>query len=150
MNDTTGSKEQASLKHSMGKKMEHTCHETQLSVVVEHTVMTRQRHAEGYHHERNLRDGREGQYSLDVTLGAGHGSSIEGCEHAHPDHDAHLRLGVLNPQGEHTGNLEHTSHHHRSSVDESRYWRGTLHGIRQPDVQREHSRLTGTTNEHQH
>ena len=35
-------------------------------------------------------------------------------------------------------------------MDECRYRRRTLHGIGQPDVQREHGRLTGTTDEHQH
>ena len=56
----------------------------------------------------------------------------------------------VDPQGEHTGDLEHTGHHHRGSVDECRHRRRALHGIRQPDVQREHRTLTGTTDEHQH
>ena len=56
----------------------------------------------------------------------------------------------VDPQGEHTGDLEHTSHHHRSGMDECTDRCRTLHGIRQPDVQWEHGTLTGTTNEHQH
>ncbi len=132
VDDTTGTEEQAGLEHSMGKEVEHTSHETKLCMIVEHTMMTRQRNTEGHHHEGNLRNGREGQHTLDVALGTSHSSGIESGEDTYPDHDAHLRLSVLNPEGKHTGNLEHTSYHHRSSVDECRNRRRTLHGIGQP------------------
>ena len=39
-------------------------------------------YAEGYHHKRNLRYSREGEHTLDVALGASHGSSIECGEYA--------------------------------------------------------------------
>ena len=57
---------------------------------------------------------------------------------------------ILDPDGEHARNLEHTSNNHGSGVDKSRYRRWTLHGIGQPDVQWEHCRLAGTTDKHQH
>ena len=58
VNDTSGTQEQAGLKHSVSKQVEHTSHVTQLSMVVEHgTMVTWQRYAKGNHHERNLRDG---------------------------------------------------------------------------------------------
>ena len=58
--------------------------------------------------------------------------------------------GEGDPQGEHTCNLEHTGDHHRCRMDKCRHRCRTLHGIRQPDVQREHGRLTGTSDEHQY
>ena len=42
MDDATGSQEQASLEHSVGEQMEHTSHETELCMIVEHPVMARQ------------------------------------------------------------------------------------------------------------
>ena len=145
MDDTTGTKEEASLEHGVGEQVEHTGHVTQLRVVVEHGFVTGKAHAECHHHEGNLGNGRESQHTLDVALGTSHGGGIEGGEHTHPHDNAHRLGSVLNPQGEHTGNLEHTGHHHGSSVNQSRYRRGALHGIGKPDVQGEHGTLTGTT-----
>ena len=151
MDDAAGSEEQTSLEHGVGEQMEHTGHVAQLGVVVEDgTMMTRQADAESHHHEGNLRDGGEGQHTLDVALGASHGSGIEGGDDTHHDDHRHGLRSVLNPQGEHAGNLEHTGDHHRGSMDEGRHRRGAFHGIGQPDVQGEHGALTCTTDEHQH
>ncbi len=150
MDDAAGTKEQTGLEHGVGEQVEHTGHEAQLCVIVEHAVMTGQRNAKGHHHEGNLGNRREGQHALDVALGTSHGGSIESREDAHPDDNRHLRLCILHPQREHTGNLEHAGHNHRCGVDECRDRRRALHGVGQPDVQREHGRLTGTTDEHQH
>ena len=55
VDDTTGTQEQASLEHSVGKQVEHTSHITQLSVVVEQrTMMTRQGNTQSHHHKCNL------------------------------------------------------------------------------------------------
>ena len=114
------------------------------------SMMSWHTYAKGYHHKRNLRDGGEGENSLDVALGASHGSGIESGEHSHPYNNTHLTRGILNPQGEETGYLEHTGNNHRGGVDESTDGGRTFHGIGQPDVQGEHGRLTGTTDEHQY
>ena len=87
---------------------------------------------------------------LDVALCACNGSSIESGEHTYPYHNAHLTGSILNPQWEQTRNLEHTGHNHRSGVYKGADRCRAFHGIRQPDVQREHSTLTGTSDEHQH
>ena len=69
MDDTTGTQEQASLEHSVGEQMEHTSHITQLSVIIhDSTMMTGQRYTQCHHHKCNLRDGREGEHTLDIRL----------------------------------------------------------------------------------
>ena len=118
MDDTASTEEQTSLEHGMGEQMEHRSHVTQLSVVVVmHAVMSRQTHTQCHHHERDLRDGREGEHALDIALGTGHSSCIESGEHTYPHHDTQRLRSKMDPQGEHTCNLEHTSHHHRSGMD---------------------------------
>ena len=119
-------------------------------MIVEHGMLTRQTYAQCHHHKGNLRDSGEGKHTLDITLGTGNGCGIESGEDTYPYHNAQLRLRILNPQGEHTGDLEHTSNDHRCGVNQRADWCRTLHGIGQPDMQREHRTLTGTTNEHQH
>ena len=109
----------------------------------------RQTYTQSHHHEGNLRDGREGQHTLDITLGASHSSCIKGRESTDPSHDVQRLRSILYPQGEHTGHLEHTSYHHRSSVNQGTNRSRTFHGIGQPDVEREHGALTGTTHKHQ-
>src|SRR5574344_1450761 len=113
-------------------------------------MMSWHTYAEGYHHKRNLRDGGEGENTLDVALGASHGSGIESGEDTYPYNNTHLTGSILNPQGEETCNLEHTGNNHRCGVDECTDGSRTLHSIGQPDVQGEHGRLTGTTDEHQY
>ena len=87
VDDTTGSEEETSLEHGMSKEVEHTSHVAQLRVVVEHGLMSGQLYTEGHHHKGNLRDGGEGEHTLDVALGASHGSSIESGDDTHPYHD---------------------------------------------------------------
>ena len=149
MDDAAGSKEQAGLEHGMGEQVEHAGHVAQLGVIVEHAVMTRQTNTESHHHERNLRNRREGKHTLDVGLGTGNSSGIESREHTDPHDNAHGLGGILNPKREHAGYLEHTGNDHRGGVNESRHWRRTFHGVGQPDVKREHGTLTSTANEHQ-
>ena len=151
MDDTTGAEEETSLEHGVGEQVEHTGHVAQLCVVVEQgTVVTGQAHAEGHHHEGNLRDGGEGEHTLDVGLRTSDGGCIESGEDTHPHHNAHGLGSILNPKREHAGQLEDTGHHHRGGVDEGRHRSRTFHGIGQPDVQREHGTLAGATDEHQH
>ena len=52
-------------------------------------------------------------------------------------------------QGEHTGYQIHSGYYHGSGMNQGRYRCRTFHGIRQPDVQREHGTLSSTTDEHQ-
>ena len=150
MDDATGAEEQAGLEHGVGEQVEHASHVAQLRVIVEHSLMAGQANAEGHHHEGNLRNRREGQHTLDVGLGTSHGSGIESGDDTHPHDDRHGLRGILNPQREHASHLEHTGHNHRGGMDEGRDRRRAFHGVGQPDVQREHGTLTGTTDEHQH
>ena len=119
-------------------------------VVENGTMMTWQTYAEGYHHKCNLRDCREGKHTLDVALCTSYSGSVEGGESTNNHYYLKSLGSVLNPYGEQTCNLEHTGNNHGSSMDKCRYRSRTLHSIWQPDVQREHSRLTSTTDEHQH
>ena len=149
MYDTTGTEEEASLEHGVCEEVEHTgkIADTVRVLMSCHLLGA---NTEGNHHERNLRNGRESKHTLDVCLCAGNSGCIESGEHTYPHDDAHCLGCILNPQGEHTRNLEHSGNNHRCGVDECADRSRTLHGIGQPDMQREHGRLTGTTDEHQH
>ena len=57
VDDTTGTEEEAGLEHGVGEQVEHSGHESQLGVVVEHGLVSRKADAEGHHHEGYLRDG---------------------------------------------------------------------------------------------
>ena len=113
-------------------------------------MVTRQTYAECYHHERNLRDCRECKHTLDVALCASNGCCVEGCESTYDNDYLKSLRSVLDPYREKTCNLEHTCNDHGSGVDKCRYRCRTFHCVRQPDVQREHCRLTCTTDEHKH
>ena len=148
MDDATGAKEEAGLEHGVGEEVEHAGHIAQ-TAVVEVFAVAGEAYAESHHHEGNLRDSGEGKHALDVALCAGDGSGIEGGEGTYPNNDGETLGSVLNPDGEHTCNLEHTGHNHRGGVDEGRNRRRTFHGIGKPDVEGEHRTLSGTADEHQ-
>ena len=78
------------------------------------------------------------------------GCCVEGCESAYDNDNLKSLRSVLNPYREETCNLEHTCNDHGSGVDKCRNRCRTFHCVRQPDVQREHRRLTSTTYEHKH
>ena len=148
MDDAAGPEEEQRLEHGVGEEVEHGGHVTQRThVFVAGGVFGAD--TERYHHERNLRDGGEGQHALDVALAAGHGGSVEGGEGSHPGHYVKGSGSILNPQGEETGNLEHTGHYHGGGMDEGRHGGRAFHGIGQPDVEGEHGTLTGTADEHE-
>ena len=107
-------------------------------------------YTKSYHHESNLGYGRECQYPLDVTLGTCHRSCIECRKHTDPDYNAHLTWSIFNPQWEQSCYLEYTGNNHGSGMDKCADWSWTLHGIRQPYMQREHGTLASSTNEHEH
>ena len=148
MDDATGAKEEAGLEHGVGEEVEHAGHIAQ-TAVVEVFAVAGEAYAESHHHKGNLRNRGEGKHALDVALCAGYSGSIEGGEGTYPYNDGETLGSVLNPDGEHTCNLEHTGHNHRGGVDEGRNRRRTFHGIGKPDVEGEHRTLSGTADEHQ-
>ena len=81
------------------------------------SVMTGEANAECHHHERNLRDCREGKHTLDVALCTSYSGSVEGGESTNNHYYLKSLRSVLNPYGEQTCNLEHTGNNHSSSVD---------------------------------
>ena len=112
-------------------------------------VINSEANAEGNEHVSDLRDGRECQTTLDVTLAASYSCCIECGERCDVSYIVQSVRSILHPDWEEAGYLIYTSNDHGSSVDQCRYRSWTLHGIWQPDVQWEHRTLTGTTNEHQ-
>src|SRR5574344_2935096 len=74
---------------------------------------------------------------------------IEGSEGTNPSHDGERAGSIFNPKREETRDLEHAGNPHGGGMDEGGHGRRTFHGIGQPDVQREHGTLSGTTDEHE-
>ncbi len=148
VDDATCAQEEQCLEHGVGEQVEHGGHVAKRTYVfVPRSVFCA--NAERHHHKRNLRDGGEGQYALNVALAASHCGSVESGEGTYPSHNVKCARGILNPQGEEACNLEHTSNHHGGSMDKSRHGGGAFHCIGQPNVQGEHGTLTSTTDEHE-
>ena len=99
MDDAAGTEEEQRLEHGMGEEVEHGGHVTQTTMVLM-SGGDFGTYAEGHHHEGYLRNGGEGEHTLDVALSAGHGSGIESGEGADPGHDAEGVGGILYPEGE--------------------------------------------------
>ena len=147
MDDGTGAQEEQRLEHSVGEQVEHRRHVAQAVTLVnlDERVVVGANSQRG-HHEGNLGNGREGQRTLDVALGAGDGSGIERRERANDQDDVHRTLHE-DIEREEPCHQEHTGHNHRGGVNQGRHGGGTLHSIGQPDVQRVHRTLTGTADE---
>ena len=119
-------------------------------IVYHLSVSSGQTHAQSNHHKGNLRNCRESQHTLDITLYASNCSGIECGKRTHPNNNAQCIGSILNPQGEQTGYLINTGNYHRRSMNQGTDRRRTFHCIGQPDMQREHGTLTGTTDKHQY
>ena len=97
-NDCTRAEEEQCLEHGMGEEVEHGSHITEAAMMeilgtVERTVpAVIEADTERNKHIGNLRDGREGQTSLDVTLCTGYSCCIEGCERCNPRNPVKLFL----------------------------------------------------------
>ena len=143
--DGTRAEEEQCLEHSVGKQVEDTSHVTQTTVVVIYS----EANAERYEHVGNLRDSRESQTTLDITLAASYGCCIECGEGCNVSYIVQCLRSILYPDWEEAGYLINTGYNHGSGVDQRRNRSWTLHRIWQPDVQWEHRTLTGTTDEHE-
>ena len=143
--DGTRAEEEQRLEHSVGKQVEDTSHVTQTTMVVIYC----EANAERYEHVGNLRDSRESQTTLDITLAASYGCCIECGEGCNVSYIVKSLRSILYPDWEEAGYLIYTGYNHGSGVDQRRNRSWTLHRIWQPDVQWEHRTLTGTTDEHE-
>ena len=144
--DGTGAEEEQRLEHGVGEEVEHGCHVAQATMM----VVEGEADTQGHEHVGDLRDRGEGQSALDVGLRTGHGSGVEGREGSDVGDPVELLDGAkLHVDGEEAGHLIDTGHDHRGGMDQRRNRRRTLHGVRQPDVEREHRTLARTTDEHQ-
>ena len=94
-------------------------------------------------------DGGECQYTLDVTLHTCHTGGIECREGSYVCHDVQHAGSIFYEQREHACHQIDPCNHHRGGMNQCTDGRRTFHGIGQPDVQREHGTLSGTTDEHQ-
>src|SRR3712207_2353115 len=140
----TRAEEEQSLEHGMGEEMEHASHVTYATLALQ-----RGTYAECYEHVGNLRNGREGQTTLNIGLRTSNCSCVESGKGCDISNIVERLRSISNPDGEQRSYLEHTGNHHRSSMYQRTNRRWTLHGIGQPDVKREHGRLTCTTDEHE-
>ena len=99
-------------------------------------------------HKGNLRNSRESKNTLDIGLCTSHNSSIKRSYGTRCRNQVeHFRCKQIHR--EHTCNQIYTGNDHRGGMNQCRNRRRTFHSIRQPYMQREHCRFTGTTNEYQ-
>ncbi len=73
-------------------------------------------HSKRYHHEGNLRDGRERKHALDIDLAASNYCCIECCDSTYDSNEVH-RSRYLTVAREHAGYEVDTCHDHGSGVD---------------------------------
>ena len=130
----------------MGEEVEHGGHVTETFV---DGLAVLWGYTERYHHERNLRDGRECEDTLDVNLSACNHRCIE-CRDGTYDSDECQCCVLKHVEGEESGYEIHTGHNHGGGVDECRHRGRALHGVGEPDVEREHGRLAHTAGEDEH
>ena len=145
MDDAARPEEEQRLEQGMGEEVEHRGHVAQPARV----GIGRGADAERDDHEADLRDGAEGQHALDVALHAGHHGGVERCEGPDVGRPVQHLGGIADEQGEHPRHEVDTGDDHRRGMDQRRDGRRTLHGVGQPDVQREHGALAGAADEHQ-
>ena len=104
-------------------------------------------HAE--EHVAKLRNRRVRVDLLDVVLHQADGRGHHGRrESDHRDH-VHRDVGACTNNSAERGDHVHARGHHRRGVDQCRNRRRTCHRVRQPDIQRNLRRLTGSADEQQ-
>ena len=145
MDYAAGTEEEKCLEHRVCEKMEHGGHVPESAFMRVGGCADTQ----GNNHESYLRYCTEGKYSLYVTLYAGHDCRIKGGEGSHICSDMQDSGGVVYEQREHPCHKVDTCNDHCSRMDEGRHGSRALHGVRQPDVKREHCALAGPSYEHQ-
>ena len=91
-------------------------------------------HAHAQEHVTQLADGRIGQDLLDIVLAESDGGRIDRGGHTDDGHDRH---GDGRHAVEHIAPGDHIDpgRHHGGCMDQGADRRGTLHGIRKPDVE---------------
>ncbi len=122
VDDRAGAQEEQRLEERVREQVEHA-----------------RRHAaraQCEHHVAKLADRREGQDALDVVVGQAHGRREDGREAA-DDRDDVSACGTASNSGKVARHQVDARRHHRRRVDQGRDRRRALHGVGQPDVQRE-------------
>ena len=143
MDNRAGPEEQQGLEHRVRKQVEHAGH------VTEPFVSAVARHAEGHHHETDLRYSRKGQHALDIGLHArDRGGKQRGKRADVGNAVQHLRGFEIVDREEPRHQID-AGHDHRRGMDQRRHRGRAFHRIGQPDMQREHRRLTGAADKDQ-
>ena len=145
MDDAPGAEEQQRLEHGVREEVEHRGHVPQSARM----GIGRGADAQRHDHEADLRNGTERQHTLDVALHAGHDGGIK--RRKGPDIGRPVQhLGrIADKEREHARHEVDARHDHRRGMDQRRHGRRALHGVGQPDMQREHGALARTADEHQ-
>ena len=145
VDDAACAEEQQCLEHGVRKQMEHTCHIAQPAFVRVHGST----YAESHHHKAYLRDGGEGEHTLDVALHTGYAGGVERCECAYIGDEVQHMGCIVDEQREHACHQIDACDDHGSGMNQRADRSRAFHGVGQPDVQREHGALAGSTDEHQ-
>ena len=104
--------------------------------------------AHGQHHVAQLGDGAVGQPLLEVHLGEGNGCPQDAGEGGNAG-NGELHLGEEAIEGFQPGHQKHPRSHHGGGMDQGGDGRGTLHGVRQPHMERKLGGLGHGAHEHQ-
>ena len=145
MDDAPRAEEQQRLEHGVGEEVEHRGHVTQPSGV----RVGRGRDAQRHEHEPDLRNGAERQHTLDVALHTGHDGGVKRREGPDISRPMQHFGRIADEERKHPRHEVDARHDHRRGMDQRRHGRGPLHGVGQPDVQREHGALARAADEHQ-
>ncbi len=141
MDHRTGAAEEQRLEKGVREEVEHG------GGVALARMASHARNAERHHHIGDLRDGRKGEHPLDVGLRNGDHRGEQRREGPHIGNQRQHPGSCEEIEREHPRNEVDARHHHRGGMDECRHRGRSLHGIGQPDVQREHRRLAGRPHE---
>ena len=139
MDNATRTQEKQRFKHGMREQVEHGSHVTESGVQIDIGG-----NSQRYHHESDLRNGRESEHPFNIGLHASNDSSIKSGNGSYPCNQfEHFGHGTIHR--EQPSYQINTGYNHRSGMDKRRYRSRTFHRIGQPYMQREHSRLTCTS-----
>ena len=127
MDHRAGSKKQQRLEESMRDQMEDS-----------RGISS---HAAAQKHVAKLRDSRVRQHPLNIVLHHAHAGRIDRRQRADDRHHRKRRGSTVEDRMA-ARNQIHTGRHHGRRMDQRRNRRRTLHGIRQPHIQRNLRRFT--------
>ena len=145
VDDTSGAEEQQGLEHGVREEVEHRSHVPQPARM----RIGRGADAQRHDHKTDLRNGAERQHALDIALDAGHHGGVQRRKGTDVGRPVEHFGRIADKEREHARHEVDARHDHRRGMNQRRHGRRALHGVGQPDMQREHRALARAADEHQ-